>query len=218
MKSCVHLFTTILLAELFCAIGNLSAQAFAPSAWEAKEKAAQRASPDWQASVSVASRVGAGDKQALSELAGMNPVVAVPILAHYAKDRSTDAERAAVALATLKKVRGIRSYFRLRIAELHHHPGGDFDTLNEFNTLVIIGTKEAVVAAAPFLFDDSGPNEPAPGTDFSVGAPLKYQAVDALMKMHLPDAPTNKPFYAANNEDIHKWRAWWTAHKAEYEK
>ena len=185
---------------------------------KAREQAVQRASPDRQASVAVAQRVGSGDKQALSELAGLDPVVAIPILAHYAKDRSTDAERADIARDTLKKVHGVRDYFRRRIKAFHNENGGDADTAPEFRTLTLIGNKDAVAVAAPFLFDDSGPKEPAPGTDFSVGAPLKYQAVFALMDMKLSDAPTNKPFYAANEEDIKKWREWWLAHKAEYEK
>ena len=142
--------------------------------------------------------------------------MAVPLLAQLAKDRFTDPERAAIALTTLKKVRGVRDYFRPRIAFLHAEIGGDFDTEHEFQTLALIGTKEAVAAAAPFLFDDSNFTNPEPHSDLS-GTPLRYQAIDALIKMKLPDAPTNKHFYESNDEDIRKWRAWWTAHKAEYE-
>ena len=205
-----------LLIGLIWTATNLPAQILTSRDVEAKDEAAQHASPDWQASVAVAKRVGAGDKQSLSELVGLDPVVAVPLLAHYAKDRSTDAERAAIALAALKKVRGIREYFRPLITALHAQIGGDFDTERQFDTLAWIGTREAAAAAAPFLFDDSESNNPEPHGDYSVSA-IRYQAVDALMKMKLPDAPTNKPFYAANDEDIKLWRTWWLAHKAEYE-
>lgn len=212
----IPLLATIPLAGLFCISVSLSAQVHAPPAWEAKEKATQHASSDWQASLAANKRVEAGDKQALKDFAVMDPVVAVPFLAYYAKRRSTDTEAAAIAVATLKKVRGIRAYFRPRIAELHNHIGGDFDTIVEFETLVLISTKEAAAAAAPFLFDDSASNNPEPHSDYSV-SPIRYQAVSALMDMKLPDAPTNKPSIEADDEDIQKWRAWWTAHKAEYE-
>lgn len=102
-------------------------------------------------------------------------------------------------------MRGIRDYFRGLITELHSHPGGDFDTERQFKTLSLIGTKEA---AAPSLFDNSESNNPEPYGECSVDN-IRYQAVSALMDMKLPDAPTNKPSYAANDEDIQKWRAWW---------
>ena len=194
----------------------LTAQTFVAPGMAAREQTAQRASQDWNASAAVAERVYKGDRQALSELADLDPVVALPLLAQFAKDRFTDPERAAIALTALKKVRGVRDYFRPRITFLHTQTGGDFDTEHEFQTLALVGTKEAVAAAAPFLFDNSNFTNPEPNSDFS-GTPLRYQAIDALIKMKLPDAPTNKPFYEANDEDIRKWRAWWTTHKAEYE-
>lgn len=204
-----------LLWNLF-SINCAFAQSFASPGMAAKEQAAQRASTDWQASESIKSRVYAGDKQALAELAGMDPVVAVPVLANFAKDRFTDAERSAIAQSALKRVRGLRDYFRPRIAYLHTQFGGDFDTEDEFETLALIGTKEAIAAAAPFLFDNSNFKNPEPNSDVSVSS-LRYQAVFALLKMDLADAPTKKPFYKANDEDIQKWREWWTVHKAEYE-
>lgn len=211
------LLATILQAGLLCSTGTLSAQILASREIAAKDEEAQRASPDWSASRKVEQRIEAGDKQALNDLAGMDPVVAVPFLAYYAKDRSTDPEAATIAQETLKRVRGIRDYFRKLIAELHVQIGGDFDTERQFKTLALIGTKDAAAAAASFLFDESEFKNPEPNSDVS-GTSLRYQAVDALMKMKLADAPTNKPFYAANDEDIQKWRAWWLAHKAEYEK
>ena len=195
----------------------LPAQTFTAPEMIAREQAAQRASPDRSASAAVADRVfNKGDKQALSELAGLDPVVAIPLLAQFAKDRFTDPEHTAIALAALKKVRGVRDYFRPRITFLHTQIGGDFDTEHEFQTLALIGSKEAVAAAAPFLFDDSNFTNPEPHSDLS-GTPLRYQAIDALIKMKLPDAPTNKPFYDSNDDEKKKKKTWWTAHKAEYE-
>ena len=122
----------VLLVGLLRSTTLLSAQIFTSREIQAKDEAAQRASPDWNASRKVEQRVEAGDKQALSELAGIDPVVAVPLLAAYAKDRSTDAEAAAIAQNTLKKVRGLRDYFRPRIAILHAQGGGEFDTITQF--------------------------------------------------------------------------------------
>ncbi len=205
----------VLLPGLLCLTSSL-AQSFTDPSLEKKEQAAQRASPDWKASWAVENRVRTGDKQSLNDLAGMDPVVAIPALAAYAKDRSTDAEAAAIAQTALKKVRGVRDYFRPLIARLHAQAGGEFDTIRQFEILTLLGTKEAVAAAAPFLFDNSEFKNPEPNSDVSVSS-IRYQAVSALMKMQLPNAPTNKPFYAANDEDIKKWREWWLAHKAEYE-
>ena len=206
----------ILLYGLLCPLIISSAQTSTFREAQAKEAAAQRASPDWDASTTLKKRVEAGDKQALSSFANMDPVVAIPILDFYAGNRTTDPEAAAIARAALKRVRGVRNYFRGRIAELHNHVGGEFETLPQFDTLVMIGTKEAVAATATFLFDNSEFKNLDPHADYSVSS-IRYQAVSALMKMELPNAPTKKPFYKANDEDIIECRVLWLAKKAEYE-
>lgn len=176
--------------------------------------AAQTASRDQLASKEINGQVRSGNKQALRKLSALDLASAVPLLSIYARDKDTDAELAAIAIDTLRQMPGLRAYFSKHIAELHKGQNASFNTLEEFRTLELIRTKDAVAAAAPFLFSEDPP-DPIEGD--CAYSPLSDQALFALMKMNLPDAPTHKPFYAANDEDMKKWRDWWTAHKGEYE-
>ena len=177
---------------------------------------------------SVNKRLNYGDKRAITEISKMRPSIAIPYLAYYTDDRSTDRERAEIARLTLAKIPGLEDYYRPILAVPIKE---DFDAygrrLKAFRVLSILKTKEALRIIVSSLFDESVSHPDLP-SDVKGGGPIKYEAVEVLKQMELPSAPKEK-FTAYYEEDagkklaafrdaeVGKWRAWWDAHKAEYQ-
>ena len=163
-------------------------------------------------------RMNYGDKQALTEADKMRPSIAIPYLAHYTDDRTTDPVRAEIARQTLAKIPGLEDYYRPILAV---PPKEDFQTyfkrVHALRVLSILKTKEAIRLVVTLLFDDSETHLHW-DSDESGAGPVKLQAAMALGRMKLPDAPITKLWSFYELEDVEKWRAWWAANKDKYQK
>lgn len=135
------------------------------------------------------------DAGAFAEASKLPIGQAAPLLLIYVNDTSTNRERAERATETLRKIPGFSGYMKQRILEKRTQPGGEY-SINEFRILRAIGGDEAAAAAAPFLFVDDPPLMVA--NDYSAG-PIRYDALNALIEMHLPDAPRG---------DLKEWKVW----------
>lgn len=166
----------------------------------------------------IGHRINYGDKQALTEAAKMRPSIAIPYLAHYTLDRSTDPERAEIARATLAKIPGLENYFRPILVV---PPKEDFRVfgkrIDAFDVLARLKTREAIRIVASSLFDEAVMHPDLP-EDVLGGGPVKLLAAMSLGKMNLPDAPTTREWGRYRIEEVELWRAWWTANKDKYQK
>jgi hypothetical protein len=90
------------------------------------------------------------------ERAEIQAEIAVPILSVAAKDKSTDPDRARLALEALRRVKGAEDYLKKKIDELSETPAGDgdFERCEHMRTLSLIGSNKAVRTLASFLFDE----------------------------------------------------------------
>lgn len=179
---------------------------------------------------SINKRLNYGDKQSLAEVANMRPSIAIPFLASYTRDRSTDPERAEIARQTLAKIPGLEEYFLPILAVPPKEEFGRHgERMDAFRLLSRLKTKEAVRIIVTALFDESVPHcDHLPGDVIPAG-PIKYATVEILKQMELPGAPNEKftAYYEENSNaklaafrdaEVEKWRAWWTANKDKYQK
>ncbi len=161
----------------------------------------------------ILERVRNGDAVAIDEASGLDATVAVPALQAFALRDTSDPDRTEKAREALKKVKGGAQYLERVIQARAAVKGLDIEVIHAFKTMSVLGTKEAIAATAPFLFDKtllrSGMEDVADGT-------VDWLAARALGMMRLPDAPTSTRPDFYQEEDVQKWREWWLKNKARY--
>lgn len=189
----------------------------APALGSAQESNLITLSPTESAVQAIQRRVSLGDKQALRELATLDPEIGFPKLANYMSERWSDPEGAEIARETLASIKGHGEHYRQKIAAASG-PGKEnegFERVPNFRILAALRSREAVKAVAFFLFDETTPRTTY-GGDVVIDS-NKSIAVSMLAKMRLPDAPTHERSPDGKDADVLKWRAWWTAHQAQYQ-
>lgn len=144
------------------------------------------------------------DERAFDEVSRLPIERAAPLLLAYVDDASTNLQRALRARKTIRQIPGFSIYMKRRILEKRTRAGGEYDMV-EFQLLGAIGGQESAAAVAPFLFVDDPTLVVA--DDYAAG-PINWMALEALEKMHLPDAPADRSFPGYTAPDLSDWKAW----------
>ncbi len=148
--------------------------------------------------------LAANDESVFEEVSRLPVAQGAPLLLVYVNDASTNRERAERARDRLRKMPGFSSYMKQRILKKRSRPGGEYE-MDEFRKLRSVGGDESAAAAAPFLFVDDPTLLFA--DDFAEG-PINSMALEALVDMHVPDAPKDKSYPGYTAPDIKEWKAW----------
>lgn len=174
-------------------------------------------SPTEATVAAIQRRVSLGETTALRDLASLEPVVAIPLLGrHIEREQWSNPASAQIARETLATFKGHGEFYRQKLADASgpHKEERGGERLDIFQTLSAIRTKEAVKAVAFFLWDEDTPA--IHGSDYVLNS-NKMSAAKVLSKMRLPNPPTPELWIDAGEGEILKWRAWWTAHQAQYQ-
>lgn len=161
----------------------------------------------------IMAQVYAGDISALDEIAKLAPSVAVPILQIPAIHNTTYPAETARARAALRTIEGAVPYLEevimARIAAKAQDPG----VLAAFETLAVLGSKNAIRMTAPLLFNETILRS---GMADVADSRVDLLAAETLGSMELADAPKSKRLRRYHVQDVEQWRKWWIQNHARY--